>query len=264
MVQFYTCAATNDKTVLSATNIGGNTSEIGNISEVEFNKRQMGLLNRISEGNFITVVKELIGMYTKVLSMEAGEVLADARLHVADNLIKDLCGCTVKMVIENEGTIVSLVAIHTALICALCNTIGINVGYMYCDMLIKTMEKCLPILFKNEGDHLSEAKLVVRNCVMSFAVMSHFDMLDIETIFFLVKNISRDGLTDHIAQILMVLLRYTGELRSRGSRLYNTGHKMKSQNPSAFNSTIEHFNHLLDQYKKTYGDITQSKPTIFH
>ncbi|GIX66047.1 rna-binding protein, putative [Babesia caballi] len=175
-------------------------------------KQQIGLINRISEGNFTIVVKEMINVYNKMLSCESGEEQTEERLLAVDVLIEDLCDCTVRMVIENENTVVSLVAIHTALICALCNAVGINVGYVYCHKLLKSLEKALPILFKNkEGKQLSDAKLTARNSVMSFAVISHLEMLDLETLFFLIKNMSREEITEHLAQILMVVLRYTGD-----------------------------------------------------
>ncbi|GBE59644.1 Nucleolar MIF4G domain-containing protein 1 [Babesia ovata] len=216
----------------------------------ETKKKQRGLLNRISEGNFTIVVKEIIKLYNHVLSSESNDEGKEHLLAV-DELIEDLCDCTVKMVIENESSVISLVAMHTALICALCNTVGINVGYVYCHKLLKTLEAALPVLFENQdGKELSYAKLVTRNSVMSFAVISHLDMLDLEIIFFLIKNISRENITEHVAQILMVLLRYTG-------------HKMKVENPTSFHNVIGHLKKLLDKYKETHGDITQSRLRFF-
>ncbi|GFE53781.1 nucleolar MIF4G domain-containing protein protein 1 [Babesia ovis] len=212
-------------------------------------RKQMGLINRISEGNFTVVVRQIINIYNKMLSGDNKQ--KETQLRAVDELIENICDCTIKSIIENENSVISLVAIHTALICALSNTVGINVGYVYCHKLLQTLEKALPVLFQNEdGKQLSDTKLKARNSVMSFAVISELDMLDAETIFYLFKIMSKEEITEHIAQILMVMLRYTG-------------HKMKSQNSASFHKIIEHLNNMLDQYKAAHGDITQSRLRFF-
>ncbi|ORM39709.1 Suppressor of glycerol defect protein 1 [Babesia sp. Xinjiang] len=213
-------------------------------------RRQMGLINRISEGNFTLVVKEVIDIYTKMHS-SGSEQQSKTHVLAVEELIRDLSECTVKLIIQNENTVISLVAIHTALICALCNTVGMNLGYVYCHKLLKTIDKALPILFENrDGKELSEAKQMARNSIMSFAVISHLDMLDSDIVFHLFKIMSTQEITEHIAQILMVLLRYTG-------------HKIKTENPTSFHNIIEHLNKMLDQYKESHGDITQSRLRFF-
>lgn len=216
-----------------------------------YRKTQLGLVNRISEGNFALVVKELIKIYQDVLSAVGDKETAEDNYKLVDQLIGDLCTSIKKMAIENENSVISLVAIHTTLICALSNTIGINVGYVYCHMLMETMEGSLATLHVNDDSQkLTEAKLYVRNCMLSFAVMSHFEMLDIEVIYYCIRRLSEKEITDHIAQILLLVLR-------------NTGHKMKTHNQASFNTVLDHFGKLLENYKKKHGDISQSRLRFF-
>ncbi|KAK1442020.1 hypothetical protein BgAZ_400500 [Babesia gibsoni] len=186
-----------------------------------------------------------------VLSAVGDKETAEDNYKLVDQLIGDLCTSIKKMAIENENSVISLVAIHTTLICALSNTIGINVGYVYCHMLMETMEGSLATLHVNDDSQkLTEAKLYVRNCMLSFAVMSHFEMLDIEVIYYCIRRLSEKEITDHIAQILLLVLRHTG-------------HKMKTHNQASFNAVLDHFGKLLENYKNKHGDISQSRLRFF-
>ncbi|EDO06943.2 uncharacterized protein BBOV_IV005820 [Babesia bovis T2Bo] len=208
-------------------------------------KKQMGLINRISEGNFIVVVREVINIYNKVMTSGKDQT------RTLDALIENICECTVKSIIENENSVISLVAIHTALICALCNTVGINVGYVYCHKLLNTLGGSLPILFRNKDTkQLLDTKLKARNTVMSFSVISELEMLDCEIIFHIIKIMTAKEITEHIAQVLMLLLRYTG-------------HKMRSEHAESFQKVMDHFHKMLEDYKSSHGDITQTRLRFF-
>ncbi|KAK2197361.1 bifunctional Armadillo-type fold/Initiation factor eIF-4 gamma [Babesia duncani] len=212
-------------------------------------KQQLGLINKLSEGNIEIVIEEIIKIYQKLLM--SGAVASELHCQV-EKLALHLCNTITRTIIENENSVISLVAIQTALICALCNKVGILFGYLFCRELYEIINKCLLILVKNqESDDLRTNKIILRNCIMSFSVISFCNMLDMEIVYDLVKRLTQEGLTEHLAQILLTLLRYTGN-------------QMRSYSKTSFKSILDHLCGLIKAFKSSLdGDAGTSRIRFF-
>lgn len=180
--------------------------------------------------------------------MNDGEnVIPESVLNSMDSLIEGLSDCIIKMVIEDVNTVISLVTIQTALICSLASNISINVGYIYCSKIKGSFDASLATLFENiDGEELSNSKLVARNCLISFSALFYFKIIGVDIIFDLIKSITEKDLTEHTAQLLIIILKYSGN-------------GIKSADDASFSAIMEYLNALMESCKKIHGDLSNSR-----
>lgn len=202
-------------------------------------RQVIGLINRLSEGTFTIVARQLIEVHRKTAKDDI------------DILLLHTCNSIIKMIVEDINTVASLVAVQTALITALSNRIGINVLYIYCHLAMMKLNEMLDILLSSTEDMYNrDNRVVARNCILVFSLLCYFEKLDVDILFHIIRNVAREGLTEHVSQLLLSLLKYCAPT-------------IKQIDPTSFTQIMSFFTTLLQNYKDVHGDISKSRIRFF-
>uniref|UniRef100_A0A3B0MQC7 Rna-binding protein, putative n=1 Tax=Theileria annulata TaxID=5874 RepID=A0A3B0MQC7_THEAN len=197
-------------------------------------KKQIGMVNRLSEGNYTVILNQLCEMYSKIISKGSEN-------QVINECFDNLCDVVITMIINEVNVVISLVATQSALICSLTNYFNSTIIKRFVCKLFKKLESNLELMLKSESKKkltVDENKLVVRNIIIAICSIYYYEVIDIDVIFHLIKLLTRRQLNEDVLQLLLILLKYSGQSINKNPEI------------------LGYLNDLVEKYKKEHEDFS--------
>ncbi|XP_954351.1 rna-binding protein, putative [Theileria annulata] len=197
-------------------------------------KKQIGMVNRLSEGNYTVILNQLCEMYSKIISKGSEN-------QIINECFDNLCDVVITMIINEVNVVISLVATQSALICSLTNYFNSTIIKRFVCKLFKKLESNLELMLKSESKKkltVDENKLVVRNIIIAICSIYYYEVIDIDVIFHLIKLLTRRHLNEDVLQLLLILLKYSGQSINKNSEI------------------LGYLNDLVEKYKKEHEDFS--------
>ncbi|KAF5153372.1 hypothetical protein TpMuguga_01g02475 [Theileria parva strain Muguga] len=197
-------------------------------------KKQIGMVNRLSEGNYTVIVNQLCEMYSKIISKGSEN-------QVINELFDNLCDVVITMIINEVNVVISLVATQSALICSLSNYFNSSIVKRFVSKLLEKLESNLELMLDSDlkqKSPVNENKLVVRNIIISICSIYYYEVIDIDVIFHLIKLLTKTNLNEDILQLLLILLKYSGQSINKNSEI------------------LGYLNDLIEKYKKEHEEFS--------
>eukprot|EP00375_Theileria_parva_P003234 XP_765915.1 hypothetical protein [Theileria parva strain Muguga] len=150
------------------------------------------------------------------------------------------------MIINEVNVVISLVATQSALICSLSNYFNSSIVKRFVSKLLEKLESNLELMLDSDlkqKSPVNENKLVVRNIIISICSIYYYEVIDIDVIFHLIKLLTKTNLNEDILQLLLILLKYSGQSINKNSEI------------------LGYLNDLIEKYKKEHEEFSSNSLT---
>ncbi|UKK00272.2 hypothetical protein MACK_000342 [Theileria orientalis] len=207
----------------------------------DIKRKQIGLVNKLSEGNYNLIINQLYELYSNLISKGNKKGASKEFSDILNTLFGELCDLVIKMMINEVNVVISLIATQSALICSLANYFNTTILNIFLNKMFTTFKTHLKKLCKANDKNKSvidKDKLISRNIVISLCSLFYFEVIDIDIIFHVIKLLTKDETNEDTLQLLLILLKYSGYSISKNSDI------------------LKYLNEIIEKYKKTHDFVT--------
>ncbi|BAM38880.1 uncharacterized protein TOT_010000347 [Theileria orientalis strain Shintoku] len=226
---------------------GGSSSQVQNEDSdndedlTDEDEKQIGLVNKLSEGNYNLIINQLYELYSNLISKGNKKGASKEFSDILNTMFGELCDLVIKMMINEVNVVISLIATQSALICSLANYFNTTILNIFLNKMFAIFKTHVEILCKASDKSKSvidKDKLISRNIVISLCSLFYFEVIDIDIMFHVIKLLTKDESNENTLQLLLILLKYSGYSISKNSDI------------------LKYLNGIIEKYKKSHDVVT--------
>ncbi|UKJ87860.2 hypothetical protein MACJ_000300 [Theileria orientalis] len=207
----------------------------------DIKRKQIGLVNKLSEGNYNLITNQLHELYSNLISKVNKKGASKEFSDILNTLFGQLCDLVIKMMINEVNVVISLIATQSALICSLSNYFNKTILNIFLNKMFTIFKTHVKVLCKANDKTkrvINKDKLISRNIVISLCSLFYFEVIDIDIIFHVIKLLTKNEPNEDTLQLLLILLKYSGYSISKNIDI------------------LKYLNGIIEKYKKSHGVVT--------